>query len=146
MPALTVGTLVDWLASLSTLPPTPPISWPAIMMGPYIHEMPDRLITVTLLPGLGYAMEGAVDQPTFQVRVRSDQNNQASGEILAQDIDFRILNAKFPVTLNFANDLVSIDTKVSLVTRAAGSPAPLGPPDQAFRYDYTCTYRAVIGV
>lgn len=133
---LTLDMLIAWLASLQPQPPLEP--WPSFMHGPYIHEMPDRLITVTMLPGNGFAFEGGADQPTFQVRVRSAQNNQADGEAVANEIDFAIFNQVFPQLVQ--------DVKVLLVTRQAGAPAPLGPPDDANRFDYVCTYRTVIGV
>lgn len=146
MPALTVLTVIDWLSSLASAAPLPPIPYPPFLEGPYIREMPDRVIHVTLQPGLGYAFEAAIDQPTFQVRCRSDQNNQPSGEFLAQDLDYRIRNARYPTEMNFTNDNVSLNTAVQLVTRAAGAPAPLGPPDDGMRFEYVCTYRCIVGV
>jgi hypothetical protein len=143
---LTVDALIGWLNSIAPQPPQPP--WPSIKAGPYINEMPDRLITVTLLPGLGFSSEGAMDQPTFQVRVRSEQTNQATGELLAQQIDACIFNQHFPQVIQYQSDELTPteSTTLVLVARLNGAPAPLGPPDDAYRYDYVCTYRAVVGV
>jgi hypothetical protein len=132
---LTLGTVIDWLSSIAPTPPDPP--WPPFMEGPYIHDMPDRVVHVSMLPGLGWAMDGAVDQPSFQVRVRGDQHSQADAENVALQIDQAIYNQHFPQQLNGVNFVI--------VTRQAGTPAPLGPPDDGFRYEYVCTYRTMIG-
>jgi hypothetical protein len=120
------------------MPAPPEIGWPPILQGPYIHEMPDRALHVTMLPGLGTAMNGFVDQPTFQVRSRGQANDQADAETLALYIDRAIFLQHFPQVVQGVNFL--------LVARVGGSPAPLGPPEpDSLRYEYTCTYRTVIG-
>lgn len=125
-----------WLQSL--MPPAPQKPWPELNLGPYIPEMPNQLITITPLDGIGFVMEGAGDSPNLQIRVRSEQNDQSSGESVAFAIDTAIYGAHFPVLVD--------DYKILLVTRLAGQPSPLGPPDDAYRYDYVCTYRTVTGV
>ena len=134
---LVLKTLTEWLSSLAPPPPAQP--WPDIVSGPFIRDMPDRLVSITLLPGLGYAMEGSVDQPSFQVRARGDQSDQGDAETIAMDIDTAIFVQHFPQ--------VFADTNFLLVTRLAGMPAPLGPPVQndGMRLEYVCTYRTVIG-
>lgn len=126
----------DWLQSLQPNPPAQ--QWPPFFTGPYIRDMPDQIVTVSLLPGIGFVMEGTADSPNVQIRTRSAQNDQQSAEDVAFAIDQAIFNTHFPVIFE--------DTTFVLVTRAGGSPVPLGPPDDAFRYDYVCTYRCVIGV
>jgi hypothetical protein len=145
MPLLTGSTLVDWISTLAPAPPNLP--WPPLRSGPYINEMPDKLITLTMLPGLGFAAEGALDQPSFQVRCRGDQNDQSSAENIAFQIDDAIFNAQYPVSsVDFSNDY-DPPLNIVLVTRLSGAPAPLGPPEEpSFRYEYVCTYRCVIGV
>jgi hypothetical protein len=133
--ALTLPVLITWLNSIQPNPNS--IEWPEFREGPYIHEMPDRLVTVTLLPGPGLSFEGLADQPAFQVRVRSKQNYQIDAETVSLSIDRAIFSQHFPQVFQGVN--------LMLVTRSAGQPAPLGPPDDAFRYDYVCTYRTVIG-
>lgn len=128
--------LMDWLATIvpkSVFPPFPPFE-----KGPYINAMPDRVVHVSLLPGLGYAMEGAMDQPSFQLRCRGDQQNQDDAAAIAQVLDQAIYAQHFPQVFE--------GVKFALVTRLSGAPAPLGPPDDGFRYEYVCTYRTMIGV
>ena len=127
---LTYSTLADWLVSLG-------VDQTVLNQGPFIPKMPDELTTLTLLPGLGYTTEGALDNPSFQVRCRSGQNDQQSAEAAAFDIDSRIFRAQYPITVD--------GVRIVVVDRLGGAPAPLGPPDDAERIDYVCTYRAVIG-
>jgi Bacteriophage minor capsid protein len=127
---LTYSTLKDWLETLE-------VDIDRLNQGPFIPSMPDRLITVTMLPGAGYDTdEGALDQPTFQIRCRSAQGDQTSAESDAFEIDKKIFGAPFPALVD--------GVRIVLVTRLAGAPAPLGPPDDGDRFDYVCTYRAVV--
>ncbi len=136
--SLTFQTLSDWLTSLGVQFPVNVDGVAAPNQGPYIPEEPDKLVTVTMLPGTGYELEGAVDSPSFQLRVRSGQNTQTDAETLALSLDNAILNAKFPTVID--------NTKIQVASRLGGAPAVLGPPDDGFRYDYVSTYRVLIGV
>lgn len=116
-----------------------PQDFPAFYEGPYIVEMPNRICTLTLQSGAGYAIEGAADMPQFQVRIRSEQSLQATAETDAFLLDQLIFQARYPTKLASGMNL-------SFCGRIGGAPAPLGPPDQAYRFDYTCNYQAVVGV
>jgi Bacteriophage minor capsid protein len=129
--------IADWLKSLEPQPPNRP--WPPFLIGPYIPEMPAKAVFVTMLDGLGYSMEAMADNPSFQIRVRGDDNDQNGAEELAYAIDAAILAQTFPQTTEDGTNLM-------IVKRLAGSPATLGPPDDAFRYEYVCSYLAQIGV
>lgn len=134
---LSFDDITVWLKSL--LSEKELSKFPEFREGPYIHETPDRLCTLTLSSGAGYAMEGAADQPQFQIRVRSDQNKQQTASYDINLLDMRIFQARFPTKLASGMNLL-------LVSRVGGSPAPLGPPDAAYRYDYTGNYAATVGV
>lgn len=112
--------------------------FPDLHEGPYVHEMPDEICTITLTAGTGWQMEGAADAPTFQTRIRSGQNHQLSGETNALLLDKLIFMAQFPTKLVSGLNLL-------LVSRVGGGPAAIGPPDDAFRYDYVCNYYAIVG-
>lgn len=112
--------------------------------GPYIPKSPDRVVIVTAMPGVGFALEGNADWAAFQARIRGMQSpNEAQSytdaESLAFQLDSLIFNAAFPVVVN-GQTLVK-------VYRAGGQPAPLGAgPDDADRYEFTASYAALVGV
>ena len=134
---LSYDDLSDWLKQLILGAEIE--NFPPFFQGPYIQELPNRICTLTLQPGSGYAMEGAADQPHFQVRIRSDQLAQGVAEKDAFTLDKLIFAAKFPTKLSSGMNLL-------LVARFGGAPATLGPPDSAQRFDYICNYNAVVGV
>jgi hypothetical protein len=136
---LTYTDLSTWLQGLVNAAGTRVSSaFPAFNEGPYIPEMPDELCTLSLTGGIGFQMEGAADQQTFQVRIRSQQNDQSTAEAQAILLDKLIFQAPFPVTL-------SSGFKLLLVSRTGGAPAALGPPDDAYRFDYVGNYYATVG-
>jgi hypothetical protein len=112
--------------------------FPTFNEGPYIPEMPDELLSITITGGTGFQMEGAADAPTFQIRIRSGQNNQSSARSQANVLDGLIFQAAFPTRLASGANL-------SLVSRVGGAPDSIGPPDDAYRYDYVCNYYAIVG-
>lgn len=136
--ALTFQTLSDWLVSLGVAIPPNTDGAAAPQEGPYIPEEPDQLVIVTMLPGAGFMYEAVADWPAFQLRVRSGQDAQSTAEALAQALDLAILRAKYPVTID--------GTHIQVVDRIGGAPAVLGPPDDAFRYDYVSNYQVLVGV
>lgn len=126
---LTFPMLKQWLVSLGADPEI-------IFEGPYVPDMPDRAIIISLLSGAGYTMEGALDNPTFQVRVRATGMKQRAAETLAYQLDQSFFLAPLPVRIG--------DTSIQLVDRVGGTPSPLGPPDPGDRVEYVCSYRVVV--
>jgi hypothetical protein len=138
-PQLTYADLSSWLQGLVAAAGAQVAeSFPTFNQGPYVLDMPDSLCTVTLTAGTGFQMEGAADGPTFQIRIRSEQENQQNGELNANLLDSLIFQAQFPT-------LLPSGYKLLLVSRVGGAPASLGPPDDAYRYDYVCNYYAIVG-
>ncbi|HEV2172916.1 MAG TPA: hypothetical protein VGR71_05080 [Nitrospira sp.] len=138
-PQLTFADLSTWLQGIVDAAGTIVSStFPHIREGPYIPDMPDELCTITLTGGTGFQMEGAADAPTFQARIRSQQQQQDTAEQQANVLDKLIFNAQFPATL--ASGL-----KLLLVSRIGGAPSSIGPPDDAYRFDYVCNYYAIVG-
>lgn len=116
-----------------------------VLPGPYIEVMPDRIITVTLLPGIGYVFEGAADQAGFQARVRGKgsanyRESYSDAESMAVALDSLIFSANFPVTL--------LDGQViAKAYRSAGQPSVLAPaPDDGDRFEFICDYTIIVGV
>jgi hypothetical protein len=137
--ALSYSELRDWLQSVVEAAGfTGTEAFPPYNEGPYIPDEPDKLITLTLTAGTGFSNQGATDGPTFQVRVRSDQNAQQIGEEIANRIDSLLLIQLFPQTMPSGR-------KIRLVSRVGGAPASMGPPDDAYRFDYVCNYYAIVG-
>src|SRR5580765_1472205 len=138
-PQLLWSDLQGWLSGLLTAAGTQiASSFPEFNEGPYVPEMPDELCTVSLTSGLGFQMEGAADQLTFQIRIRSAQNNQSTSEAQSLLLDRLIFLASFPTVLASGTNLL-------LVARSGGAPSSIGPPDDSFRFDYTCNYYAIVG-
>lgn len=131
---LPTSVFIAWLAGLG---------WDAtqesgapLVRGPRIRDEPDRLVTITPVPGPGWVLEAAADAMAFQARTRGPQGDQDTAEALAFQLDALIFNASFPVTV--AGRLIS------QVRRFAGPPALLAPgPDDGDRYELTCTYLCI---
>lgn len=119
-----------WLTALVDDPEIP------VSPGPYVPDMPDRLVVVTVLPGgglLGNA-EPAIARPTFQVRWRGDQNDGGVWvEGFAHTVDKRIITAPMPVLFDTGDRIVS-------VAHVGGLPAPLGSESNGDQVEFTCTY------
>lgn len=140
-PQLTYADLSSWLQGLlSTAGTLAASGFPIFNQGPYIPEMPDELCSITLTGGTGYQLEGAADAPTFQVRVRSAQNHQETAANNAQLLDKLIFEFSPSPPLVLPSGM-----KLLLVSRVGGGPASIGPPDDAFRFDYVCNYYAIVG-
>ena len=108
-----------------------------IVPGPYVPDMPDRLIVLTATPGPGYVMEAAADAGAFQLRCRGRQNDPADAEQIAYAADSLILNAPFPARTGSGQVIVHVH-------RLGGTPAPLsGSPDDGDRYELTASYVAI---
>jgi hypothetical protein len=138
-PILIYDDLESWVQSLLTQAgPAVSSTFPTFNKGPYIPEMPDELFTLTLTGGTGFQMEGSADAPTFQVRVRSQQNHQKTAELIIATFDKLVFQAQYPTVLSSGLNLL-------LVSRVGGAPDSIGPPDDAYRYDYVCNYYAIVG-
>ena len=107
-------------------------------LGPYVVKVPDRIVTLTPVPGPGFVLEAAADAGTFQARVRGGQNDQADAERLAYALDSLILGAQFPAV---------VDGHVIIhAHRLGGTPSPLSAdPDDAERWSYICSYLCIAG-
>ena len=129
--------IIDWIIGLG---------WDAaqetgapILMGPYVQEEPDKIVTVTPIPGPGFVMDAAADAGAFQARVRGGQDDQPGAESLAYALDSLILGAQFPVTIG-GRTLIHVH-------RLGSTPSPLAAdPDDGTRYSYVTTYICIAGV
>jgi hypothetical protein len=121
----------------------PPAVNAPVVAGPYVPKMPDRLLIVTAIPGMGYLFDGAADQTGFQARVRGrgsadDMESYPDAESLAFLLDRLVFEASFPVVIG--------SVVISDAWRAGGQPAPMSSnPDDADRYEFTCNYAIVTG-
>lgn len=107
--------------------------------GPYIRDMPHRILTLTPIPGPGYVWEGAGDAGAFQARVRGRVDDPADAETLAKEFDRLIFGAHFPVVVR--------GVAISHIDRLGGDPSMLLPgPDSGRRYEYVCSYIWITGV
>lgn len=107
-----------------------------VVAGPYVPKMPDTVAVVTTIGGVGEAMEGALDTPGFQLRIRGRQDptsRDASAEQLALGADRLIRTAPLPKE-------VATGVRLLPVTRSGGRPAPLPTPDAGDRIEFTATY------
>jgi hypothetical protein len=128
---LPTASVIKWLVSLGwdvteeTGAPVKP--------GPYVPEMPDRLVVITSTPGPGFQLEAAADAQVFQARVRGPQMDQDAAEELAFSLDGLILGASFPAVVD--------GRTIIHCHRFGGAPAPLtGTPDSGDRYELVCSY------
>lgn len=109
----------------------------SLNQGPFIPDMPGVMLTLSMLPGLGIMLDGAADSVAFQARARGEPFDQSGVEKMAFALDDAMLGAQFPVQIAGA--------EILLVDRSGGQPVALGPPDNGDRFDYVCTYRALVG-
>lgn len=145
MPVL-VDTIRQWLvrAGWNDDDPSADIAGVPIFAGPYIQKMPDRIVTITKTPGIGFVFDGAADSCTFQARVRGKQSpyentSYADAESLASQLDALIYGASFPITVNGQIIIRS--------WRSGSPPAVLGAgPDDADRYEFVSNYVLLVGV
>ncbi len=135
--AVPTTSLISWLTGLGW--DTDQERGAPLVPGPYVLEEPDRLVTLTAVPGPGYIIEGAADASAFQARVRGPQDDPGEAERLAYALDSLIFSAPFPVTLTDGTVLIHVH-------RLGSAPTPLAPgPDDGLRFELTCTYLAYAG-
>lgn len=100
----------------------------AVVAGPYMPPLPERLVVVTRTSGPGLSTEGALDTTGFQVRTRGSGGYSANGEADAYLIDQLILFGDWP-------------PNVKMINRSGGPPVPLAPaPDSGERITWVCSY------
>ena len=129
---LPTSDLIDWLTDLGW--DTTQESGAPIVKGPYILKSPDRLVTITPMPGPGYMLEGASDAGAFQARVRGSQDNPDDAEDLAYALDSLILGAQFPADSTSGKTIIHVH-------RQGGTPSPLASgPDDGDRTEFVCPY------
>lgn len=94
-------------------------------------DLPDTVVTLTDTGGYGLETEGALDNPTFQVRCRGPS------QVVARDtaflIDGFLLDQGEPFSVG--------DTWVLVISRSGGRPSYL-ITDEGGRTTYTCNYIA----
>jgi len=100
--------------------------------GPDVPDMPDRVVVVTATSGAGEAMDGLMERPGFQLRVRGLQNDDNDAASLALRLDKH---------LRFATPATVAGVRVKAVQRLGDRPTLLGGVgDDAGRSTYTSTY------
>ena len=109
-----------------------------INRGPYIPPMPSVLVTFTFVGGAGELSEGALDDQSFQMRVRGDANDQSGPETMARQYDQLLVTAPIPQVIGSLN--------LRAIERTGSAPAPLGPPNDGDRFEYVSNYRMVVGL
>jgi hypothetical protein len=105
-----------------------------IYPGPNLPDDPGRFIMLTRYGGRDFDVDGLIDNPSWQVRVASKQNDYDSGEVLADWID-----AKFS---SFHSQKVG-DLWVVEIQRVGGAPSAL-MLDDADRTHFVCSYTASV--
>lgn len=109
-----------------------------INRGPFIPDMPARIITFTFAGGAGLLSEGMLDDMSFQMRVRGDASEQDWPEQTAMQYDGMLINAPMPALFG--------TTRMRAIDRQGSAPTPLGPPDDGDSLEYVSNYRLVVGV
>lgn len=83
--------------------------------------MPDEMIFATALGGAGDARERLFERPGVQIRVRGRQNDHASAEALAGQVDEAFMAVTYPVTI--------AGRHVASIQRLGGLPALVARDD-----------------
>lgn len=99
---------------------------------PVIPDSPDRIVVVTLLPGIGHDHEKAFEVRTFQLRARSIQNIPEQAEEDLMGIDTLLNSMRMPWRPDGAH--------VIELGWTGGGPSPLPADDSANRYSWVCSY------
>lgn len=128
--------LIDWLTGLGW-DATQESGYP-LYPGPEILTEPDKAVFLTPTGGPGYTTEeGGTDAWSFQARTRGPSDDPLSPEAAATLLDWMILHAPHPVTVD--------GVPVLNVQRLGGppSPLPLDPSDR--RFEFVCNYVVTTG-
>ncbi len=95
-----------------------------------VNQLEDEVVLLTLSGGSHELMERTFDTPSVQIMCRGAQNDPASAETLAYQVDEALLGPICPV---------DIGTRVIAITRTGGPPRFLNY-DTARRRVFVCTY------
>lgn len=99
--------------------------------GDPLPTKPDRMVIVARTGGPGWALDGAMDDVAFQLRIRGGENNYDDAEDLALSVDRAVLDSRWPQTIG--------GWTATIAQRVGGPPAFL-VRDPARRTHFTCNY------
>lgn len=99
--------------------------------GPELPNTPSKHFVLSWLAGTGLTVENMFDVRGFQLRVVGEQNDYASAEALAWQLDHAIVGAVYPVTIG--------GMRVLSIGRTGGGPEPM-PEDDADRTPFVASY------
>jgi hypothetical protein len=113
----------------------------ARVIGGRLPDLPNRVISIVMISGAGFQMDGLFDAVGFSVTCRGGENNFADAEAIANEVD-DILTGK-------AADVKSIsfylgDVYVDVMGRTGSGPTQLPVPDIQSRFMFTCNYYAQV--
>lgn len=129
--------IIDWITSLGW-DTRQELGFP-LFAGPMILPEPDRSVWITGSGGPGYVTdEGSADGGNFQARVRGTTDDPYGAELAAMQLDFLILKAPFPVTID--------GVPIFSVSRAGNGPTPLPVDPKDLRVEFTTSYTMITGV
>jgi hypothetical protein len=107
-----------------------------------LPDLPNRVISVTLVSGAGFSMDGLFDAIGFSITCRGGENNFPDAEAIANEVD-NIITGNFPGIKSmsfFLND----DIYVDVLGRTGGGPIQLPLADVQSRFMFTCNYYAQV--
>lgn len=96
-----------------------------------VPAMPDQIVMLRITGGAGTVRERIFDRVIVQVRARGNQDDRASAEALADQVDHAFMDALPPIRIA-ARPVTRIDY-------AGSQPAFLGR-DEGRRSTYACSY------
>lgn len=102
-----------------------------------LPDVPNRIISVVLVSGAGFSMDGLFDAVAFSVTCRGGENNYSDAEAIANEVD-DILTGKFPGVKSMSFFLGNL--YVDVMSRTGGGPAQLPIADDQSRFIFTCNY------
>lgn len=124
-----------WLKSLSPL--LADTNLVAVFPGPYVADMPDRIVTVTEVPGPGLKHEGALDDKAYQLRSRGMAGSFEDAQELANFIDQKVLGNSGAAEIG--------ERRIVTVRRLGGAPTTVpGSPDTGRRWEFLATYMMTV--
>jgi hypothetical protein len=130
-PSFTAEHAKTWLQGLD--PKLADETLVSVFVGPSIEDFPNRIVTVTEVPGPGLTTQGLVDNLCFQVRSRGEADDEDDAADLAKFIHRAVLSNPGPTEIG--------DRRIISARRLGGAPSPVpGTPDAGRRWEYVATY------